>query len=59
MRGIMREIEKEMCYIISLHALDSTLYVVVSINICYNSNLFYISYLYFYAIILLYSLSLK
>jgi hypothetical protein len=59
MRGTTREIQKEICYIISLHTVDIILYVVVSINMCYNSNLFYVPYLYFYVIILLYLLSLK
>jgi hypothetical protein len=32
MRGTIGEAQKEMCYIISLYAVGSTLYVVISIN---------------------------
>jgi hypothetical protein len=37
-------VQKETCYIILLHAVGSTLCVVISINMCCNSNLFYVSY---------------
>jgi hypothetical protein len=37
-------VQKETCYIILLHAVGSTLCVVISINMCYNPNLFYVSY---------------
>jgi hypothetical protein len=37
-------VQKEACYIILLHAVGSTLCVVISINMCCNSNLFYVSY---------------
>jgi hypothetical protein len=33
-----------MCYIISLHVVGNTLCVVISINMCCNANLFYVSY---------------
>jgi hypothetical protein len=33
-----------MCYIILLHAVGSTLCVIISINMCCNPNLFYVSY---------------
>jgi hypothetical protein len=33
MRGIIRETQKEMCYIISLHAVSSTLCVIISFNL--------------------------
>jgi hypothetical protein len=37
-------VQKETCYIILLHAVGSTLCVVISINMCCNPNLFYVSY---------------
>jgi hypothetical protein len=43
-RGTIREAQKETCYIISLHVVGSTLCVIISINICCNPNLFYISH---------------
>jgi hypothetical protein len=43
-RGTIEEAQKEMCYIILLHTVDSTLCVVISINMCCNPNLFYILY---------------
>jgi hypothetical protein len=51
MRGTIREVKK-ICYIISLHAVGSTLCVVIPISMSYNSNLFYIYHiLIFYAIV--------
>jgi translation initiation factor 1 (eIF-1/SUI1) len=38
---------KKMCYIISMHAVGSTLCIVISINICCNPNLFYVPYFIF------------
>jgi hypothetical protein len=37
-------VQKETCYIILLHAVGTTLCVVISINMCCNPNLFYVSY---------------
>jgi hypothetical protein len=44
MRGTIEEAQKQTCYIISLHAVCSTLCVVISINMCCNPNLFYVPY---------------
>jgi hypothetical protein len=43
-RGIIGEVQKEMCYIILLHAVGSTLCFVIPSSMCCNSNLFYVSY---------------
>jgi hypothetical protein len=43
-RGRIREVQKEMCCIILLHAVGSTLCFVIPSSMCCNSNLFYVSY---------------
>jgi hypothetical protein len=45
MRGIIGEAQKETCFIISLYAVGNTLCVTISINMCCNLNLFYVTYL--------------
>jgi hypothetical protein len=46
--GTIEEAQKEMCYVILLHAVGSTLCVIIPISMCYNFNLFYISYFIFF-----------
>jgi hypothetical protein len=51
-RETIRDAQKEMYYIISLHVVGSTLYVVISIiNICCNPIYFMCHILNFYTII--------
>jgi hypothetical protein len=57
--GTIGEAQKEMCYIISLHTVGSTLCVVISINMCCIPIYFMYCILIFYAIIFSNSLSAK
>jgi hypothetical protein len=43
-RWTIREVQKETCYIILLHAVGNMLCIVISINMRCNPNLFYVSY---------------
>jgi hypothetical protein len=58
-RGIIRKAQKETCYIISLHAVGSTLCVIISINMYYILIYFIYHILNFYIIIFSNSLSTK
>jgi hypothetical protein len=57
--GTIGETQKETCYIILLHAVGSTLCVVISINMCYILVYFMYRTLNFYAIAFSNSLSTK